>query len=66
MESYDDAYALKTHQEFGALTCIQTQQKKEKTDENLYTILELSVMYPKLGILDPQFHQYWGQNEKSG
>jgi hypothetical protein len=63
MESWDDAYALKTHQEFGALTCIQTQQKK---DENLYTILELSVVYPKLSILDPQFHLNWGQNEKSG
>jgi hypothetical protein len=25
----------------------------KKKDENLYTILELYVMYPKLGILDP-------------
>ncbi len=33
----------------------KVKKKKEKKDENLYTILELSVMYPKLGILDPSF-----------
>ncbi len=31
------------------------RKERKKEDENLYIILELSVMYPTVGILDPSF-----------
>jgi hypothetical protein len=47
MESYDDAYALKTHQRIWWLN-LHTKFKKRKKRK-------MVIMYPKLGILDPSF-----------
>jgi hypothetical protein len=43
----------------------KVNNKKEKKDENLYTILELSVMSAKLGILDPPSFTKTGDKMKS-